>query len=303
LAYALLAAAFFGFLVLGLLAVVVRRGSGVPESGPRIAAPSRALTYGGAFIALATIGIFYRSCLNYAAYSSVPTRLILACGIVPLAVVLCDEILRRWPEPAERRRARVQPLPLVWLVVILGVVPVSAVALVSLAVPLLAPRTVYSYGPYTLVLVCAGILSLSARWLVRLPLLGALLAVNVVGLLHERPSPIDYVGLARQLAPEDKPQDLWFVRRHYFMTPLFYHLRPHDNRLIGAEYAAVLEHNPGARVWVLGLEGLETPPEMLEPLRHYRRAGRFERRGIYADLYVPAGAVADSSGSAALKDE
>jgi hypothetical protein len=169
---------------------------------------------------------------------------------------------------------------------ILGVGPVCAVALVSLAVPMFAPRTVYGYGPYTILLACLGGLSISRLWQVRLPVFAALITVSVLGLLHDRPSPTDYAGLAQEITQEQRSDDVWFVQRHYFLTPLFYHLRAEEQRFIGSDYGNALEQHPRSRVWVVGLEKLELPSQMLEPLRKYQHAGRIAKRGIYADLYV-----------------
>jgi hypothetical protein len=298
-AFPLLAAVVAGLVVVGLVVGVPRRCGTAPGSGADLAGPSRALAYGGAAVALGAIGVFLYLCRKFTDPATVPTGLMLATGVVPLGVVLWEEINRRVPGLVGGWRLGSSPLSVTWLIAVLGVVPVSAVALVSLAVPMLAARTVYSYGPYTILLACLGVLSVSPRWLVRLPVFGALAAVSVTGLLHDRPPHIDYAGLAREIVLGQRPDDVWFVQRHYFVTPLFYHLSAEDQqRLVGAGYAGVLESNPRARVWVVGLEGLEPPREMLEPLRRYRRTERVERRGIYADLYVPAAEAEGTAGPA-----
>src|SRR5262249_44931033 len=85
-----------------------------------------------------------------------------------------------------------------------------------------------------------------------------------------------------------KADDLWFVHRHYWLTPIYYYLREEDHRLVGHDYARALDENPRARVWVLGLDGLPPPPKVTEPLNHYCHVDRVTARGMYAALYLPA---------------
>lgn len=250
-----------------------------------IAGPSRTLVCAAAGLAVIAIIGFAWFSQHYQPYSKVPTASMLGCAIIPLAIVSLDEIARRFPRLL--RRFLSSSLRPVWLMAILGTVPVATIALVSLAVPLFAERTVSAYGPYTLVLVAAGILVLSPHWGWRIPVLGSLLAVNVTGLMHERLPPVDHAGLARQVTAKTEPDDLWFVYRHWALTPIFYYLSGDDHRLVGGEYARALENNPHARVWLLRVHGLDSPAEAVQSLRSYRHADTIRARNICADLYLP----------------
>lgn len=163
----------------------------------------------------------------------------------------------------------------------------AATALVSLGIPIFAPRTVYAYGPFTILLVCAGVQSTWSCRLWQVRAFCALLFLNATGLLHERPPTFDYAGLAREVGLRAKSGDLWFVYRHWTLTPVFYYLPEENHRLIGGDYAHVLKENSDAAVWVLGIAGRDLPPVALQSLVNYRCVERIKGRAVYADLYLP----------------
>jgi len=218
------------------------------------------------------------------------TGAIVTCGIIPLLVLVADFVTRRglcarWLE------SRIgAPLGQIWLVTFLAVVPVGLLALVSMAIPLIADRTVSIFAPYLMLTVSVGAIRLCQARLVRGLAIVLLLSLNTAGFIEyrEQPhSPTDYSALAAQVAPKAQPGDLWFIFRHWCTTPIFYYLDPDQHTFVARDHTQILSKSPHARVWVLGFEGLPPPTRVTAPLSGHRRLVRVEARGIYADLYVP----------------
>ena len=217
------------------------------------------------------------------------TALIVACGLVPILAVLASWALRR---PGNAPPLRAYGIGAgagdARLIALLALLPVTLVALVSLAIPVFARRTVYPYGPYLLLLVAIGATATFRGRVRRTLVIAVLLLLNGVG---TRPyvsvprSPTDYATLATIARANSEPGDLWFVFRHWVTTPIFYYLRPPEYRIVGSGWETALAENPNARVWVLAFDGLDPPQRVTEPLRTRRLLRRIEARGIHADLY------------------
>lgn len=280
-----LALAVVGLLGLGVWSL---RGSGTLSAGD-FAGPSKRLMRVAAAVAVASIGL-----LVLAGYKlelpdrRVAYRPMIVSALIPVVTLAIDELVRRWPTLLKPVSFPGAPLGPRQLIVVLGIVPVALVGLASLAVPLFSPRTTYAFGPYLFLLVCAGIAGISRRWLWRVPALAIVLLVGATGLAHDRPPPGNYAGLVRLAEVEARPDDLWFVWRSYWVTPLFYHLKAEDHRLVGDnDYERALRERPQARVWLFGLAGAPPPDEATLALHGYRHVHRIEIAGIYFDLYVP----------------
>jgi hypothetical protein len=254
----------------------------------------RWLLYAAAVLALVSIGAFawvthYRQ--SEFTWLRPRTGAIVACGAIPLLVLAADSVVRRgllarWLE--SRVGAPLGPL---WLVIFLAVVPVGLLALVSMAIPLIADRTVCIFGPYLMLIVSMGAVSLCRSRLVRGVAVVLLLSLNAAGFLEyrEKPhSPVDYSALAAKVEPKEQPGDLWFIFRHWATTPIFYYLDPDQHMFVARDHAQILSERPYARVWVLGFEGLPPPTRVTAPLSGHRQQDHVEARGIYADLYLPA---------------
>lgn len=219
------------------------------------------------------------------------TVIVAGCGAIPLLVLVADSLTRRgfltgWLE------SRIgSPLGPIWLVVFLAVVPVGLLTLVSVAIPLMAGRTVSLFAPYLMLIVGVGAIRLCRSPIARGLAIAFLLSLNTAGFFEYRAqphSPTDYSALATQVAPKVQAGDLWFIFRHWATTPVFYYLDPDQYTFVARDYAQILAKHPHARVWVLGFGGgLKPPARVTAPLSARRRQDRVEARGIYADLYVP----------------
>ena len=218
------------------------------------------------------------------------TGVIVACGAIPLFALAADFVIRRG-FPAVWLESRMgAPLGPIWLVVFLAVIPVVLLALISIAIPLLAGRTVSVFGPYLMLIVSVGAVCLCRSHFARGVAVIFLLALNAAGFLEyrEQPhSPTDYSTLAARVAPKVQAGDLWFIFRHWATTPIFYYLNPAQYTFIARDHAQVLSKQPHAHVWVLGFDELPPPTRVTDPLRGYRRQDHVQAPGIYADLYVP----------------
>lgn len=251
----------------------------------------RWLLYAAAALAFVSIEAFaWKTHHREFAWLSRRTGAIVACGAIPLLALAADSaarrrLLARWLE------SRIgAPLGPIWLVVFLAVVPAGLLAVVSMAIPLIADRTVSIYAPYLMLIVSAGAIHLCKARLACGLAVVLLLSLNTAGFLEyrEQPhSPTDYSALAAKVAPKVQPGDLWFIFKHWATTPIFYYLDPDQHTFVARDHAQILSEQPQARVWVLGFEGLPPPARVMVPLSGHRRQDHVEARGIYADLYVP----------------
>ncbi len=218
------------------------------------------------------------------------TGAIIACGAIPLLVLIADFVTRRGLFAGWLESRFGAPLGPVWLVIFLAVVPVGLLALVSVAVPLIADRTVSIFGPYLMLVVSMGAVSLGRMRIAHGLAVVLLLLLNIAGFLEYRRephSPTDYSTLAAQVAPKKQAGDLWFIFKHWATTPIFYYLKPEQHIFVARDYDQILSERPRARVWVLGFEGLPPSAEVTAPLSSHRRLVHVEASGIYTDLYIP----------------
>jgi len=218
------------------------------------------------------------------------TGAIVTCGVIPLLVLSADCVARRGLLAGWLESRIGAPLGPIWLVTFLAVVPVGLLALVSMAIPLIAGRTVSMFAPYLMLIVSVGAIRLCKARLASGLAIVLLFSLNIAGFLEYRKqphSPTDYSALAAQVATKAQPGDLWFIFKHWATTPIFYYLDPDQHTFVARDHAQILSKRPHARIWVLGFEGLPPPTRVTDPLSGHHRLVRIEARGIYADLYVP----------------
>ncbi len=231
------------------------------------------------------------------------TGAIVTCGIIPFLVMVADFVTRRGLFTRWLESCVGAPLGPIWLIIFLAVVPVGLLALVSIAIPLIAGRTVSIFAPYLMLIVSMGAIRLCQARFARGLAIVLLFSLNTAGFLEyrEQPhSPTDYKELAAQVVPKAQPGDLWFIFRHWATSPIFYYLDPDRYTFVAREHAQILSKQPGARVWVLGFERLPPPTRVTDPLNGHHRLVHVEARGIYADLYVPVSV--DTTGKADAED-
>ncbi len=258
-------------------------------------------------LAMMSIAVFaYATFRKRAEFDWLTYRLwpIVACGVIPLIVLLADYLSRRYFSTVRKVALRFgAPLSPVWLVTMLAIIPVAILVLISFVIPLIALRTVVIFGPFLLLVISAGVLYCFNSKLWRILVITILLALNIGGHVDYRKqphSPDDYAGITGKIISQIKPDDLLFVFRHWAMTPIYYYLDSESYNFIGHDHTEIIEEHPEARVWVFGFDELPPPTRVTDPLSNYRRLNRVEARGIYTDLYIPV--LVDSAEKAAAID-
>jgi uncharacterized membrane protein len=222
---------------------------------------------------------------------------VLATAVLPaaglLALVASERVFRERSEvgaPPALTRPGILP--------ILVLVPAILIALINAKVPFLASRHMLICTPYLLGVLAGGIVWLHrttpAAW--RPPLgvfLGVCLAlVSVAGISYQaqRPqSPQDYSGLAVKWLPAIGPRDVILARRDYVLTPLYYYLQSHWEKLVPpSHYQRALAADPGAAVWVVTFAGQGMPGAAGKALVEYEEVGAIEARRITARRFLRA---------------
>lgn len=282
--------ASLGCALLLVVAVLRTRRQTKATSQSTIGCP-RWLLYGAVALAFVSIEAFaWKTHHREFSWLARRTGAIVACGAIPLLVLAADFVTRRGLLAGWLESRIGAPLGPIWLVTFLAIVPLGMLALVSMAIPLIADRTVSIFAPYLMLIVSVGAIRLCQSRLACGLAVVLLLSLNTAGFLEyrEQPhSPTDYSALAAQVTPKAQPGDLWFIFKHWATTPIFYYLDPGQHTFVARDYAQILSKQPRARVWVLGFEGLPPPTRVTDPLSGYRRLDHVEAHGIYADLYVP----------------
>jgi hypothetical protein len=174
-------------------------------------------------------------------------------------------------------------------VAFLAIAPVVLLALISIMMPLIAGRTVSMFAPHLMLIVSIGAVHLCRTFSLRAVAVLFLLSLNTLGFFGYRGqlhSPVDYAELATEALPNAQPADLWFIRKSWVTTPIFYYLDADRHTFVAGDYAQAILRRPCARVWVLGFEGLEPQPAAMASLNGHHHQKHVEARGIYADLYV-----------------
>jgi hypothetical protein len=195
-------------------------------------------------------------------------------ALVPLPLVLTAFVIA-----LDARWARMPP-PRLWsrllagpqsLVALLAIVPFGLLSIFAAFRPILNQRGLMVVVPYLLLAIAAGLLSvrgkilIGAMWVVAAGACGAgLMAYSSMTV-----DPADYNDFAAAIHAEIQPQDLVFVRKAWYETPIFYYLQPSRYRLIGRNFADAAARNPQARVWVVLLYENPTPEDMLQALPQY----------------------------------
>ncbi len=220
---------------------------------------------------------------------------VLATALVPIAAFIVAVLLGRYSRAVNSfAGALPRSLPMLdrWtsLGVLLALMPVGMIAILSPLIPLFASRGVLLYVPFLLLGIANGCWSLvhrSRRWLVLAPTLGVILLASVS--LYKNSNiadPTDYGGLAEHWLPRIAPTDLIFIRPHWGTTPILYYLPANRAQIVGSDYAATLQRNPGARVWVFAPTGLTLDPAMYAALKNYTISEEMTARGAKAILYT-----------------
>lgn len=207
--------------------------------------------------------------------------------LVALFAVVLDALWVRLPAAGNWRRAFAGEQPLIAL---LAVVPFTLLSLLALVRPVLNQRGLMVVAPYVLLVMAAGLVSLRSKlWIAASCAVASIaFASGIVGYGRMTVDPADYRQFASAVKAEIHSQDLVFVRKAWYETPIFYYLTPDRYRLIGRNFTQAAGENPEARIWAVLLYEDQTPDEMRAALRGYRITRTITMPHAHAFLFEPA---------------
>ena len=174
------------------------------------------------------------------------------------------------------------------LVVMLATVPVALISLISLVRPFLNQRGMLFIGPYVLLLLAIGIAALPRRATILTALFVILAAAHGVSLAAYAPmtvDPVDYTRFANDLRSAVKHEDLVFVKKAWYATPILYYLPREQYRVTGRNFSQECSRHPDARVWVVLLYDNEIQPEIKRALAGYEVVATITGSQAEAILY------------------
>ena len=208
-------------------------------------------------------------------------------SVLPLALAIISLLVDRYwaglhlPEP---RKRLVSGIPFAAL---LAIVPFSLLAILSQARPILNQRGLLFASPYLFLVLAYGLLALRSKaWTAAI---GVALAPICVLSLRSYSSmtmdPADYGHFAASITSEIQSNDLVFVRKAWYATPILYYLNADQFHIVGRNYSAASAKEPAARVWVVLLYDPAPTAEMLEGLSGYHKVRSIAAPQAEAILY------------------
>ena len=160
------------------------------------------------------------------------------------------------------------------LVLLMAILPFVLQAGLSVLRPVLNQRGMLFEAPYLLLVLAAGITSLARRPWAAAAMALALIPLHAASLDAYRSMTVDladYKPFAAALVPHIRPDDLVFVHRAWYATPIQYYLPPDRYHLVGSNYDRALSQHADARIWVVLLYDKEPPAAAALALRTYRQ--------------------------------
>lgn len=170
--------------------------------------------------------------------------------------------------------------------ILLGTGPLVLLALLAQVRPILNQRGLLFLSPYLLLLLSIGMLTLRRTWIVLLsPVLAGLFVASLASYRGMSVDPADYAVFASSLQSSIASNDLVFIRKAWYETPILYYLRKDKYRLVGHNYAGSCTANPAASVWVVLLYDSAPTEEMQTALSGYEPVRTITARSAKAILY------------------
>jgi hypothetical protein len=192
-----------------------------------------------------------------------------AMAVFPVAGFVAPR-LAEWARRFEKRSSLIPSLSSP--IAILAFVPVSLVFVASALQPIIVSRALLVFVPLLLLLLAAGVRSLSRRPVSAVVMTATLVTFLTAAVLHFRAvptSPNDYAAIAAVIRQHAQPGDVILVPpRKWYVTPLFYYLDP--AQLVSSDYATTVARLPHARVWLAQMEGVKRDPEINAALSELR---------------------------------
>jgi 4-amino-4-deoxy-L-arabinose transferase-like glycosyltransferase len=168
--------------------------------------------------------------------------------------------------------------PLVWMLAVGPFVLLAAVSVVFR--PLMDQRGLLYLAPYLLLTLATGVVALGQRslWLALslFLILGALHGFSVWAYSNRSVSPVDYKEFADKLKPHLHGDDLIFLNRAWYTTPILYYLTSDHYHLLASNFVDACRRHPNARVWALLFRGEEFSGDMKPALEEYREVETVE---------------------------
>jgi uncharacterized membrane protein len=192
--------------------------------------------------------------------------------ILPFTFMLLAFILERlWtrlPQPGRWKRFVAGENGLIAL---LAILPLLMLSLLAQFRPVLNQRGLLFAAPYLLLLLAIGIVTLQRKiWIAALvPLVAITCIASLKSYATMTVDPADYTRFANAIMSEIGSNDLVFVRKAWYETPILYYLHKDRYRLIGGDFGSACTRNPDARVWVVMLYDADPAREMQSALTGY----------------------------------
>jgi hypothetical protein len=196
-----------------------------------------------------------------------------ALTILPLVFMVLAMVLdSRWaklPSPGRWQRLVAGENGLIAL---LATVPLVALSILSQFRPILNQRGLLFAAPYLLLLLAIGIVTIQRRiWVAALmPMLAIACIASLRSYGTMMVDPADYAGFATAITSQIDANDLVFVRKAWYETPILYYLHKDRYHLVGRNYDRACAQNPDARVWVVMLYDSDPAKDMQSALVGYR---------------------------------
>jgi hypothetical protein len=148
--------------------------------------------------------------------------------------------------------------------------PFLMLALFAQFRPILNQRGLLFLAPYLLLLLAIGLLTLRKAWIVALlPVLAAVSVASQVSYGRMGVDPADYASFATALQSQIRTDDLVFIRKAWYETPILYYLHKDRYHLVGKNYGAYCSGKPGSDVWVVLLYDNAPTADMQTALSRY----------------------------------
>jgi hypothetical protein len=288
-----------GLLLIAGLSQLWRAGRPVLQEGEKTSGAWKAAWIAaGIFGALAIAGFIAMSSRLPA--SQLHSTIRITKALLPLPLVLAALALL-----VDARWARL-PGPTKWsrlfqgeqsLVALLAIVPFGLLGLLSAFRPVLNQRGLIVVVPYMLLVLATGLVSLRDKvWqAVSWSAAAVALIAGLIGYNRMTVDPADYRRFAMAITPQIRPDDLVFVRKAWYETPIFYYLKPSQYSLVGRNFSQATMNRPEARVWAVMLYDDQPSPDMQTALTGYRIAQTISLPHTKAILYECPPAVAGVS--------
>jgi uncharacterized membrane protein len=158
------------------------------------------------------------------------------------------------------------------LLALLATMPLVLLSVLAQFRPILNQRGLLFAAPYVLLLLAIGAVSLPRRMgiFALAPVLALMCMASLRSYSGMTVDPVDYGGFANAITSEIGTDDLVFIRKAWYETPILFYLHKDRYRLVGRDFGRLCARNPEARVWVVLLYDSDPVKEMNSALARYR---------------------------------